>query len=281
MFVKIISLPFGWEALFKKLNIQRILAWSLCKVGTYNQREANPFPTSLLKIYDCRPANIFCLLMSHTMISDILADQQPWNWKRKGKKIQAISPCWYPSSHCLHELFTILIDDFGTKYICISSALTGRILICPSHNITPPVTLLSSAGIVDNPFKPIYFSVYKGISPIPDQSNGFLLLLHPSRQVFYKGEMWQNCGRGEETEQDWDSTLVGVKTRLNNSARTFFRGCRPRLAETTTMSLIFSVFSTKVRGFQGKCGHLKGRYFLDLLFLRPTYSLTELGSTSG
>ena len=115
------------------------------------------------------------------------------------------------------------------------------------YNITLPVALCLSVGIADSPFKPIYFSLYEGISPIPYQSNGFLLLLHPSRWIFYKYEMWQNCGRGEETEQDWDSNLVGVKPRFNNSAQTFFCRCRPRLVKTITMSLIFSVFSTKAR----------------------------------
>ena len=44
-----------------------------------------------------------------------------------------------------------------------------------------------------------------------------------------------------------------------------------------TMPLIFSVFSTKARGFHGKFGHLKGVLFSLLL---PTYSLTESTSTS-
>ena len=34
---------FGSVALTKRLNIQRRLAWSLCKDDTHNRREANPF----------------------------------------------------------------------------------------------------------------------------------------------------------------------------------------------------------------------------------------------
>ena len=81
--------------------------------------------------------------------------------------------------------------------------------------------------------------------------------------------MWQNCERGVETEQDLDITLVGVKTRLNNSARTFFHGCRPCLSKTITIPLIFSLFSTKSRGLPRKLGHLKGVIFSRSYFPFP------------
>ena len=89
-----------------------------------------------------------------------------------------------------------------TNYIRIPSALTDHILRCIYHNITPPVSLCLSTNIVDSPFKPIHFTLNEGISPIPDQSNEFPLLIHPYCRVFHKGEIWQKCGRGEETEQD-------------------------------------------------------------------------------
>ena len=155
MFVKIISLLFGRELLLKRLNMQRRLEWSMCKYDTHTRIEANPFLTSTLNIYNFHSAHIFCLLTSHTMMSDILAEHQPLCWKRKGNNMQAISPCWYSSSNRLHELFIISLDNFGTKYFRIPSALTDRVLICPSPNITPPVSLCSSNDIVDIPVNPI------------------------------------------------------------------------------------------------------------------------------
>ena len=117
------------------------------KDDIHNWGESNSFLTSPLKIYDWHSDNRFCLLILHTTMSDILAEQQTLCWRKNGKKMQSISPYCYSSSHHLHEIFTIFLNDFGTKYICISSALTGRILICPSHNINPPVALCLSESL--------------------------------------------------------------------------------------------------------------------------------------
>ena len=94
--------------------------------------------------------------------------------------------------------------------------------------------------------------------------------------VFFKVELWQNCRRGEEREKNRDIILARVKTRISNSALTFIRGCRPRLVKNITMTLIFSVFSTKATGFQGQCGHLKGVIVSSSYFPSPNLLLNEV-----
>ena len=61
MFVERIDLLFGGEELLKRLNIQRILAWPLCKDDTHNRREANPLLASPLKnTISIQPADYAC-----------------------------------------------------------------------------------------------------------------------------------------------------------------------------------------------------------------------------
>ena len=124
--------------------------------------------------------------------------------------MQVIIPCFYYSSHPLHDLFTRLVNNFGTKQIRIPSALTDRILGFPSCNISPPVVLCLSSGILDIPFKPIKLSLQEVISPIPNQSNGFLILLHPYRHFFTRVKFGRTIGEEKrcnniDTALQWES----------------------------------------------------------------------------